>query len=328
METNLEKLNIFELNGKLSKKGLFDKVSFIYNKENSKIRDSKILNSDTYIIYNHFYIFIMSVKVLHKQTVCNITLIDLVNKWNKTISIDENNINMPTTCDVGDIILKNRDYSIMFKCTKTGKRLLCHINDFSEGFPIDVDMSLYNIPENSVVTVDSIKEKSKTYYISNKINGIIAHGIVRHNNKEYLFKPNNSLASLDWYRGTDFYNNYINVQLCFDINSFPLYINLGHIKGYKDYKLENTILYKDNIIKVGSAKIKINGNYPKNNYDNIWKISTIDYKINFEFHPITKFLKNDKREVYSYIFGTFNGDFYIEGEKRYVDECLGYIKIK
>lgn len=328
METNLEKLNIFELNGKLSKKGLFDKISFIYNKENSKIKNSKILSSDTYIIYNHFYIYIMSVKTLHKQTICSISLIDLVNKWNKTINIEESNINLPTTCDVGDIILKNNSYNIMFKCTKTGKRLLCHVDNFSEGVPIDVDMSLYNIPENSVVTVDNINNKSKSYYINNKINGITAHGIVRHNNKEYIFKPSNSLASLDWYRGTDFYNNYINVQICCNINNSPIYINLGYLKNNREYKLENTILIGDKIITLSGARITLNGNYPKNNYNGNWKITTSDNNINFIFSPITKLMKNDKKDVCNYVFGIFKGDLYIEGNKNSIDECLGYIKIK
>lgn len=328
METILDNLNLFELNGNLAKKGLYDKVSFIYNKENSKIKDSKILSSDTYIIYNFFYIFIMSVKMLHKQTICSISLIDLVNKWNKTINIEESNVNIPTTCDVGDIVLKNNKYNIMFKCTNTGKRLLCHIDNFSEGFPIDVDMSLYNIPKNSVVTMDNINNKIKSYYINNKINGITAHGIVRHNNQEYLFMPNNSIASLDWYRGTEFYNNYINVQICCNVDNNPMYINLGCLKGDKEYNLENTILLGNKLIKLSKAEITLNESYPKNNYNGDWKISTVDNNINFIFIPITKIIKNDKRKLYNFIFGTFKGDLYIEGNKKSIDECLGYIKIK
>ena len=100
---------------------------------------------------------------------------------------------------------------MIFKNNGESIDLYCKFNNFDkvnyQDIDLEVNLTLSNFPEESMVIASGWPEDRKTFYYNNKINCMTAHGYCIVGDKKYEFNEKDSLGTLDWGRGVWTYSN-------------------------------------------------------------------------------------------------------------------------
>lgn len=330
MQEILELQNLLNNNGELSEQGCYNIVKYNYNKEDSKLSSKKVKEEDLYVIYNHFNAFVISISKVSKFIIVTVSLIDLIGPWVRRkefkINTSKDDINMPSNPRIGDIVIKSNSSTIIIKNNMESRRILCHVEDFSDGVPVDADISLMDMPDELIAINDVYGDDAKNYIYNCKINNMKAHGIVRFQNKEHLFKPENSFANLQWYRGYNFHNkDYYNAVASGYLNSDKISFNVGLDINNIDYNIENTIINNNCIEKFGKIQIFVNETQKKKIFKSIINLKNTSDQIDLKFTPIANCSFDDKSIKKDIIFGFFDGTIITSINTYNIEEFTGFI---
>ncbi|QSX05156.1 DUF2804 domain-containing protein [Sedimentibacter sp. zth1] len=327
----LQREKLINNNGELTKIGFFKDFNFDYNKDSCKISKSKLKEEDLYVVYNHFYAFIISVSNISKTGIDSVALIDLANPWIRKIELkrtnSKNEVQMPLSPNEGDINVKEKNYTIIIKNTGNSRRILCHLDDFHNDKPIDADISVIEEPSEFVVTTETVKNNEKLFVIKNNINCMKAHGIVRFQNKEYILKPDNSCATLHWSRGVNYSNNnYYNFTASGYIDGKLFGFNIGCDIKNNDKDIENAIFYDGYIHKLSKVELILKKKHIKSNMNNSWILNNEEKTVNLVFKPNIDCFDEDRLLNKHMVFGTFNGEIIMnDGTILNIQEFTGFV---
>ncbi len=276
----------------------------------------RIKEWDYYLVYNQTHALALTIADNSYMGLDSVTLMDFTQPWQRTTSpmraFPMGKTNLPPTSTSGDTRINGKGYTLWFKNKGNTRRLISHMDDFVNGSPIDADISILDEPDESMVIATPFKNRKKAFYYNQKINCMRAHGIVRFENKEYIFRPENSFATLDWGRGVWTYKNtwyWGSASGVVDGEQFGF--NIGYGFGDTSNASENMIFYKGKAHKISQVNFNIPKTHLKTKYMKPWTFTSDDGRFEMDFKPLIDrhansnvlLIKSNQHQVFGYFTG-------------------------
>jgi hypothetical protein len=219
--------------------------------------------------------------------------------------------NLPSTSAEGVTSIFGKGYEMVFRVEDGKRTLTAHMDDFKDGQPIDIHITLMNEPEESMVICTPF-EKEAHFYYNQKINCMRAKGSVKLGGELYTMEPETSFGVLDWGRGVWTYHNtwyWGSASGLHDGADFGF--NIGYGFGDTSAASENMLFYNGKAHKLSQVTFEIPMKDGKEDFLKPWKFTSDDGRFEMDFEPIInrqsltdlKLLKSLQNQV----FGRFTG---------------------
>jgi len=237
---------------------------------------------------------------------------------------------LPESSVSGVSRISGKGYRLEFR-VQGGKRMIsARMDDFRDGMPIEIDLTLTREPEESMVICTPFEKKAHFYY-NQKINCMRADGTVKLGNEIHSFEPESSFAVLDWGRGVWTYHNtwYWGSASGLDSDGNDFGFNIGYGFGDTSAATENMLFYRGKAHKLEEIKFEIPMKDGKEDYLKPWKFTSSDSRFEMDFMPVIdrasctdfKLLKSDQHQV----FGRFSGTAVLDdGTALQIRNLLGF----
>lgn len=216
-------------------------------------------------------------------------------------------LNLPNDSSAGDIYYKDRKIEISIKHVDGARTISAKIPKFHKGIPLEYDLTVKALNEDSLVIVTPYAEDKKAFYYNQKINNLSATGTVKFGDEVYEFKDTQGV--LDWGRGVWTRDNtwYWSSMSTLAKDGTPIGFNLGYGFGDTSAASENMVFYKGKSYKLNDVDFGI----PADSFTKEWHFTSKDKAIDMKFTPLYDnfnyinllVLKQDSHQV----FGVFNG---------------------
>ncbi len=236
---------------------------------------------------------------------------------------------LPATSASGLSTISGKDYQLTFEVSDGTRHLTAHMDDFKDGAPIDVDITLSNEPEESIVICTPFNKKGHFYY-NQKINCMRASGKVTLGDASYEFDPADSFGVLDWGRGVwTYHNTWYWGSASGLIDGVDFGFNIGYGFGDTSAASENMLFYNGKAHKLSKVIFNIPMKDGKEDYLKPWTFSSDDGRFVMAFTPVIdrasctdfKLLKSDQHQV----FGRFSGTVILDdGTKLNIKNLFGF----
>ncbi|MGN0521775.1 MAG: DUF2804 domain-containing protein, partial [Eubacterium sp.] len=191
-------------------------------------------------------------------------------------------MNLPADSSSGDIKVKNKKLALEY-IIKDNKRIIrCDFPSFDSGKGLKVNITLENLPQDTMVIATPWKEDSKAFYYNQKINCMPASGKVEYDGKVYTLSPQTDFGGLDWGRGVWTYDNYWywgSGSGVVDGHRFGF--NIGYGFGDTSAASENVIFYDGKAHKIDDVVFNIS-----DNYTDPWTFTSSDGRFEMDFVPV------------------------------------------
>jgi hypothetical protein len=231
--------------------------------------------------------------------------------------------NLPSTSTEGVTSIFGKGYEMVFRVEDGKRTLTAHMDDFKDGQPIDIHITLMNEPEESMVICTPF-EKEAHFYYNQKINCLPAEGWVEYDGVRYNFDPHTDFGTLDWGRGVWTYDNYWYWGSGSGYaDGKPVGFNIGYGFGDTTAASENMLFYDGKCHKLDDVTFNI----PKSSYTDPWTFTSSDGRFEMDFVPIldraakidVKFIITDQHQV----FGRLSGKAVLDdGTVLEIKDCL------
>ena len=219
--------------------------------------------------------------------------------------------NLPATSVSGVTAHAGKGYSMEFR-VENGRRVLsAHMENFRGSDAIDIQVTLTNEPEESMVICTPF-EKTGHFYYNQKINCMRATGTVRLGSEEYVFDPAESFGVLDWGRGVwTYHNTWYWGSASGLVDGVDFGFNIGYGFGDTSAASENMLFYAGKAHKLSQVTFHIPMKDGKEDYLQPWRFTSDDGRFEMDFLPVmnrasctdVKLIKSDQNQV----FGRFSG---------------------
>ena len=236
---------------------------------------------------------------------------------------------LPATSAAGVTASSGRHHALLFQAAEGQRRLTAHMDRFRGAEPIDVQLTLTQEPEESLVICTPFPKPGHFYY-NQKINCMRAQGTVRIGDDLYSFRPDDSFAVLDWGRGVWTYHNtwyWGSASGLLDGEDFGF--NIGYGFGDTSAATENMLFYKGKAHKLSQVSFHIPMKDGKEDYLSPWTFTSDDGRFEMDFMPVidraactdVKLIKSDQHQV----FGRFTGTAVLDdGTALSVKDLMGF----
>ena len=289
-----------EKSGKLlNEKGVLNEpgyaYSLVYDYDRADIKANKLLIKewDYYLITNKEYAVALTIADNGYMGLLSASIIDYKEPSQYTGSIPTlfplGKLNAPRTSEVGDFRASTKRASFSFTNDGKVRRLTCNYKNYKDKQDLVVDITLSDIPRDTMVIATPFFEKENKFYYNQKINCLTAKGYAKLGDKEYVFDDEYSLGVLDWGRGVWSYNNTwywgsMNTRLP-DGRKFGF--NIGYGFGNTSAATEN-MLFVDGIAhKLDQVTFNIPVDAKgKDDYMSDWLFTSNDGRFELKFEPI------------------------------------------
>ena len=218
---------------------------------------------------------------------------------------------LPETSVSGITAISGKGYALKF-VVEGGKRVLtAHMDDFRDKDAIDIQVTLTEEPEESMVICTPFEKKAHFYY-NQKINCMRAEGTVKLGREIYTFEPDSAFGVLDWGRGVwTYHNTWYWGSASGLANGVDFGFNIGYGFGDTSAASENMLFYNGKAHKLSQVKFEIPMKDGKEDYLKPWKFTSDDGRFEMDFEPVidrasctdVKLIKSDQHQV----FGRFSG---------------------
>ncbi len=328
---------LLDANGNLAEAGYSKKLIQQYDKRAIKTSKLRLKEWDYYYIGNdHYgvaltiadngYMGLDSISFLMFDRALSGTKIPgkLAAPWEITKSpmkaLTLGGTNLPNTSAEGITKSGGRGYEICFDVTDEKRHLVAHMDNFKDGQPIDIDIELTNIPEESMVICTPF-EKDAHFYFNQKINCMHASGYAKIGWNIYQFEDGEAFGLLDWGRGVWTYHNtwyWGSASGMVDGHDFGW--NIGYGFGDTSAASENMLFYDGKAHKISEVKFNIPGEEEgKCRFEEPWTFTSDDGRFEMDFVPVidrasctdVKLIKSDQHQV----FGKFSGKAVLDDGK-------------
>lgn len=313
----IEKGPLLDAKGRLTEAGYATALIKEYNRKNIAAHKLRIKEWDYYLIQSDLFALALTIADNGYMGMDSISFLWLgENPREKTVSkivpLTLGKRNLPPTSEAGDIAVKGKGYAITFQNDGKKRRLYGHMEDFSGGKPILFDVTLTDVPRDSMVIITPYKENEKAFYYNQKINCLKAEGRVEFEGEEYLFAPAHSFGVLDWGRGVWTYKNtWYWGSASGRVNDIPFGFNIGYGFGDTSAASENMLFYDGVAHKLDQVTFHIPEKDGKCDFLSPWTFTSNDGRFEMDFEPIIdraalidlKVLCSDQHQVFGYFTG-------------------------
>ena len=319
--------------GHLSDRGYATSLLLKYDRSRVKANHLRLKEWDYYYIGNDNYGLALTVADNGYMSLDSISFLDFGSKCEDTSSrmrFFPRRRELPLTSEKGDIRAQGKDYEIAFLNDGKTRQLYGHMDSFGKGRTILFDITLTDMPRDSMVIVTPFAGKPLEFYYNQKINCMRAEGKVVLDGREYLFSPAASFAVLDWGRGVWAYDNtWYWGSASGIVEGHRFGFNVGYGFGDTSAASEN-MLFCDGIAhKLSRVTFNIPMKDGKEDYLSPWTFTSDDGRFEMDFAPILdraactdfKLLLSDQHQV----FGRFTGRAVLDdGTVIQVKELTGF----
>ena len=237
--------------------------------------------------------------------------------------------NLPAVSSSGVTSISGKGYALEFR-VEDGKRVLtAHMDDFKDGAPIDIQVTLTDEPEESMVICTPF-EKTGHFYYNQKINCMRAQGTVKLGAETYVFDPADSFGVLDWGRGVwTYHNTWYWGSASGLVDGVDFGFNIGYGFGDTSAASENMLFYQGKAHKLSQVTFHIPMKDGREDYLKPWTFTSDDGRFEMDFTPVlnrasctdVKLIKSDQNQV----FGRFTGTAVLDdGTRLAVRDLMGF----
>ncbi|MBQ2949278.1 MAG: DUF2804 domain-containing protein [Clostridia bacterium] len=236
---------------------------------------------------------------------------------------------LPPTSAQGVSEISGKGYFLKFD-VRAGQRILtAHMDDFEDGQPIDIDITLTGEPEESMVICTPF-EKDGHFYYNQKINCMRAKGLVRLGSEAHTLEPDSAFGVLDWGRGVwTYHNTWYWGSASGLADGVDFGFNIGYGFGDTSAASENMLFYAGKAHKLSQVTFNIPMKDGKEDYLKPWTFTSDDGRFEMDFVPIinrasctdVKLIKSDQNQVFGHFSGTAVLD---DGTKLHIRSLLGF----
>ena len=236
---------------------------------------------------------------------------------------------LPASSVEGVTAISGKGYAMEFR-VEDGKRFLtAHMEDFLDGKPIEIELTLEREPQESMVICTPFYKPAHFYY-NQKINCMRASGTVKLGDSVYEMEPDTSFGVLDWGRGVwTYHNTWYWGSASGLVDGVDFGFNIGYGFGDTSAASENMLFYAGKAHKLNQVMFHIPIENGKENFLKPWKFTSNDGRFEMDFVPIInrasctdfKILKSDQNQV----FGRFTGTAVLDdGTTLQIQDLLGF----
>ena len=307
--------NLLDGNNNIIEPGFAKKLLPIYNKKTDFSSRFHTKEWDYYYIGNDNYGLALTLADNGYMGLDSVSFLDFNDKWEITKSPMQfftlGKKNFPATSVEGNIEYGDKNYHISFINEGTSRHLFGFMNNFFGDKKIEFDVTLSDIPEESMVICTPF-EKAGHFYYNQKINCMAAEGKVTLGEKEYLFNKETDSAVLDWGRGIWTYSNtwyWSSLNTVVDGHRFGW--NLGYGFGDTSAASENMLFYDGKAHKLEQVTFNIPQIEGKDDFIGEWTFTSSDDRVNVKFVPVLDrasntnvvIIQSDQHQVFGKFYG-------------------------
>ncbi len=329
-----ERIPLLDENGNLTQAGYAKKLLPVYDPKKVKGGFARLKEWDYYYVGNRDFGVALTIADNSYMGLDSISFLEFGEEpWQITKSpmriFPMGKTGLPTSSERGITQITGKDYQMMFVADKGVRKLTAHMEKFKGEDAIDIDLTLTDAPEESMVICTPFEKKAHFYY-NQKINCMRAKGVVKIGSKVYKFKRDSAFGVLDWGRGVWTYHNtwYWGSAsgLC---DGVDFGFNIGYGFGDTSAASKNMLFYAGKAHKLSQVTFHIPKKEGKEDYMKPWKFTSDDGRFEMDFLPIInrsaptdfKVLKSDQNQV----FGLFTGTAVLDdGTKLEIKDLLGF----
>lgn len=310
--TSVQKL--LKVDGTLKEPGWSRQLYQIYDRSDIKKRKTRIKEWDYYLVLSKDFAFAFTISDDGYIGLQSASILDFRDTpWEHTETIlnafPMGKLKMPSNTSEGSPVYKDKRLYMEFKKTDDTRRLTCQFKNFLDGKTLNCDITLAQLPIDTMVIATPWKEDPKAFYYNQKINCMRASGTCTLGDETYTFNPETDFATLDWGRGVWTYDNMWNWGSGNGIvNGKPFGFNIGYGFGDTTAASENIVFYDG----VGHKLDDVTFNIPDTSYTDPWTITSSDGRFEMDFVPIidraakidVKAIVTDQHQVFGKMSGT------------------------
>ncbi|NLD26937.1 MAG: DUF2804 domain-containing protein, partial [Acholeplasmataceae bacterium] len=237
--------------------------------------------------------------------------------------------NLPRTSVSGDVSFMKPKLQIEFLNDGKVRHLKGMMKKFRGEEEIHFDVTLIDVPQDSMVIATPFFKKHHFYY-NQKINCLRAKGEFSIGSEIYTFEPDTAFGVLDWGRGVWTYKNtWYWSSLSSVVDGIRVGFNLGYGFGNTEAASENMLFYDGVAYKLKQVVFAIpqdeKGNYQ---YLKPWKITSDDKSLNLTFEPILDRFDDTSaliiRSCQHQVFGKFSGTMTFKDKVLEIKDLVGF----
>ncbi|AEC01443.1 DUF2804 domain-containing protein [Parasphaerochaeta coccoides] len=285
--------------------------------DQSKIKASRlrIKDWDYYYVGDGRNVLALTIADLGYIGLVTVTVINLEEKTEHNVTamplLPLGRLGVPVGDLSGDVRYRDKKLDVSFIDKGEIRTLLCHVPAFKDGQSLDAEITLHQPPMDTMVIATPWKENPKAFYYNQKVNCMVAEGIVTIGKEKIAFDPSTAFSTLDRGRGVWTYDNtwYWGSGNGI-VDGSPFGLNIGYGFGDTSRASENIIFFKNEGHKLGRLTFGI----PQESYcreELPWSFVSEDGRLDMQMKPVydrRALIKigpilNDGHQV----FGVFSG---------------------
>lgn len=326
---------LLDENGNLTEPGFARKLLPIYDRRKVKGGFARLKEWDYYYVGNDRFGVALTIADNSYMGLDSVSFLSFEGEpWEITKSpmsiFPMGKTNLPPTSASGVTQHAGKGYALKFDVAEGKRHLTVHMDDFKDGKPIDIDVTLTGEPEESIVICTPFEKKAHFYY-NQKINCMRASGTVKLGGKGYVFDPSESFGVLDWGRGVWPYGllNWYWGSASGIVNGADFGFNIGYGFGDTSEASENMLFYAGKAHKLSQVTFNIPMKDGKEDYLTPWTFTSDDGRFEMDFVPVINrasctdvgLIKSDQNQV----FGRFTGTAVLDdGTRLQVRDLFGF----
>lgn len=330
-----KRTKLLDENGSLVQRGFATELIMDYNRADIKAKPMRIKEWDYYYVGNAEYGVALTIADNSYMALISFTFLDFKKPFGVTKSVilpfTKGQLNLPSTSLKGDVGYKGKKAEAYFKNDGKERVLTAKFENFYNKKPFEVNITLSETPEDTMVIATPFKEKPTAFYYNQKINCQRAEGYAMFDGEKYTFsRENGSMGVLDWGRGVWTYKNtwyWGSLSTYLDGHKFGF--NIGYGFGDTSAASENMLFYDGKAHKLSEVKFNIPVKNGKDDFMSDWTFTSDDNRFEFSFHPVYNRYSNTNIGIVSslqnQVFGQFTGRAVLDdGTVIELDKVMGF----
>ena len=320
--------------GNLTQPGFAKKLLPVYDRTKVKGGFARLKEWDYYYVGNHRYGVALTIADNSYMALDSISFLSFEgNAWEVTKSpmriFPMGKTGLPQTSVSGVTQISGKGYAIKFVVEDGQRHLTAHMEDFKDGQPIDIDLTLTQEPEESMVICTPF-EKDAHFYYNQKINCMRASGTAKLGQTVYPFRSEDSFGVLDWGRGVWTYKNtWYWGSASGLVDGVDFGFNIGYGFGDTSAATENMLFYAGKAHKLSKVTFHIPEKDGTEDFMSPWKFTSDDGRFEMDFVPVLDRASNTDFKVLGsnqhQVFGLFTGTATLDdGTVLQVSNLMGF----
>lgn len=329
-----ERIPLLDQQGNLTRAGYAKRLLPVYDRKKVRGGVTRLKEWDYYYVGNDRFGVALTIADNSYMGLDSISFLSFEGEpWEVTKSpmsvLPMGGTGLPAQSDKGITASSGKRHAILFQVEGGRRQLTAHMEKFKDDKPIDIDITLTDEPEESMVICTPFNKPGHFYY-NQKINCMRASGMVQIGEERYDFSPEDSFGVLDWGRGVwTYHNTWYWGSASGLVDGVDFGFNIGYGFGDTSAATENMLFYKGKAHKLSKVDFIIPMKDGKEDYMKPWRFTSDDGRFEMDFAPIidrasctdVKLIKSDQHQV----FGRFSGIAVLDdGTKMEVHDLMGF----